>query len=321
MLKLREQDLMTDIEKKPHIPVLLEEMLRYLEPKEGKTYVDCTFGAGGYSEAILKSADCNIIAIDRDPEVRHFAETLKEKYKNRFTFIPGKFSDIDTLLNEHNILTVDGFVLDLGMSSMQVDTGERGFSFLKEANLDMRMSKDGRDAAFLVNKSTEKELADIIYYYGEDKEARKIARAIVNNRLDKPITTTTELAKIIRSAVSVKKAKIDPATKTFQALRIWVNDEISEIETFLPKVDKLLNKEGRMVVVSFHSLEDQLIKQFIKSKSSKTPAVSRYLPFEQEEEIITYKALTKKATKPSLREEIFNPRSRSARLRAIEKIV
>lgn len=318
MMKFKELDLMNNIEKKPHIPVLLEEMIKYLDPANGKVYVDCTFGAGGYTKAIFEKANCKVIAIDRDPDVEKFTAD----FKDNFTFVPGKFSEIDIILNELNIETVDGFILDFGMSSMQVDTGERGFSFLKEASLDMRMSKSGRDAAFLVNKSSEKELADIIYYYGEEKEARKIARSIVNYRLEKTIDTTTELARIIRSAMSIKKSRIDPATKTFQAIRIWVNDEISEIEIFLSKVDKLLSKGGKLIAVSFHSLEDQLIKQFIKNKSSKPAALSRYLPFNpnQLEEELTYKALTKKAVKPSLHEEIFNPRSRSARLRAIEKV-
>ncbi|MFN7038121.1 MAG: 16S rRNA (cytosine(1402)-N(4))-methyltransferase RsmH [Alphaproteobacteria bacterium] len=303
----------------PHQSVMLEEALYYLNPEPGKIYVDCTFGAGGYSKAILNKADCNLFAIDRDPDVEKFANIIAKDF-SKFKFSLGKFSEISSILNSYNISKVDGIILDLGVSSMQLDTRSRGFSFMESAYLDMRMGKEGRDAAYVVNNYTEQELADIIYYFGDEKDARKIARKICNEREKAEIATTEKLAEIIRSVKSKKYSKIDPATKTFQAFRIYVNDELEELKTIINQVDNLLNENGRLVIVSFHSLEDKIVKDFINIKLGKNRATSRHVPIFNDDFRSNYISLTKGAGKPSEDEVKSNPRSRSARLRAIEKI-
>lgn len=298
-----------------HIPVMLAEVLQTLAPQKGETYVDATFGNGGYTQAILEAADCNVISIDRDPNVLPRAKELKEKFGNRFEFVQGRFGDLSELLSGR---TINGFVFDIGVSSMQLDEAERGFSFSKEAPLDMRMSCDGLSAADLVNDLEEKELADLIYKYGEEVKSRHIAKKIVEVRKEKRIETTTELADAVRSVV--KKTKdVDPATKTFQALRIAVNDELGELERGLESATELLASDGRLVVVTFHSLEDRIVKTYFKEKAGRNPNVSRYMPEIKNDVEADFKDVSK-AIHPSKNEERENRRSRSAKLRyAIKK--
>jgi len=281
----------------PHIPVMLDEVIVNLAPKAGETYIDCTFGAGGYSRKILATSNCKLYAIDQDPSVIGYANELTQEYSlERFTFINQNFANLVNIAKENNLNHVDGIVFDLGISSMQVDQAERGFSFNKEAKLDMRMSQTGLDAWEVVNTYSEEDLADIIYYYGEETFSRRIAKNIVHNRKLNPINTTIELAKIIQSSVK-RKGKIDPATKTFQAIRIYVNDELKVLKKTLIAAYNLLKLDGKLVIVSFQGLEDRIIKDFIQLNPN----------------------LRAKASKPSLAEIRSNPRSRSAKLRTIIK--
>jgi 16S rRNA (cytosine1402-N4)-methyltransferase len=301
-----------------HQSVLLNEVLHYMAPKAGEVIVDGTFGAGGYSDALLAAAPCRIYAIDRDPDVLPFAERLAEKYgAGRFTLLQGAFGDMEHLLAEHGITQVDGIVLDLGVSSMQLDTAGRGFSFMADAPLDMRMSKEGRDASLFINEATEEEIADTLFLYGGERKSRRIARKIVEERQKEPITRTGRLASIIRSGVGHHNEKIDAATRSFQAIRIWVNDELGELERVLAAAEKLLAPGGRLVVISFHSLEDTIIKHFLEEKSGKREAVSRHVPvYTEHQPAILFRYLDKHAVKPTEEEIKRNPRSRSAKLRA-----
>lgn len=298
-----------------HVPVMIEEVMQYLDLNSNKTYVDCTFGAGGYSDYILSKTNSKLIAIDQDPNVQVHVDRLKKEYGSRFSFIKANFSEIAELLNDKK---VDGIVLDLGVSSMQLDQSNRGFSFSKDAKLDMRMSCAGRSAYDVVNELPEAELADIIYNYGDERSSRKIAKAIVLARTIAPIESTTELANIIR-AVLKTRGKIDAATKTFQAIRIYVNDELGALERFLSDVDNCLNDNARLVVATFHSLEDKIIKQYLKSKSLKKVARSKYAKPVYDSEAI-YQLITNKAVKPSQQEIKINPRARSAKVRAASKL-
>lgn len=299
--------------KQKHIPVMLKEVLSSLNPQDGEVYVDATFGNGGYTSAILDSANCKVISIDRDPNVLPRVEELKQKYGNRFEFVQGTFGNISELIKSK----VNGFVFDIGVSSMQLDEAERGFSFSKPAPLDMRMSCEGTSAADIVNEMDEAELANIIYKYGEEHKSRHIAKKIVEYRKTKEIQTTTELADIVRSVVKGTK-DTDPATKTFQALRIAVNDELGELEQGLNSAVDLLNSGGRLVVVTFHSLEDRIVKNFFKEKGGKMPNGSRYLPEVQKAEASLCDV--SKAIHPNKNELDENRRARSAKLRyAVKK--
>lgn len=302
-------------DKQKHIPVMLNEVLENLKPADGKVYVDATFGNGGYSEAILQAAKCKVIAIDRDPNVKARAEELKDLYGNRFEFRAGQFGDFAEIISE----PVDGAVFDIGVSSMQLDESERGFSFAKDAPLDMRMSCEGTSAADIVNTYAEKELADLIYKYGEERKSRQIAAKIAAYRTSKKIETTKELAEIIYTVIHKIPNTIDPATRTFQALRIAVNNELGELENGLEGAVSRLNPQGRLVVVSFHSLEDRIVKNFFNEKAGKSRSVSRYMP-----EILSDKESTlserSKAIIPSQEEILRNPRSRSAKLRFAVKM-
>ncbi|MDR2526503.1 MAG: 16S rRNA (cytosine(1402)-N(4))-methyltransferase RsmH [Rickettsiales bacterium] len=286
-----------------HNPVLLNEVLHFLEPQDDKIYLDCTFGAGGYTNAILNSAKCEVIGIDRDVTTKKFADEIKN---DRFTYFNMKFSEIDKLNK-----SFDGIALDIGVSSMQVDNAERGFSFKKEAKLDMRMGQNILSAHDIVNITGESNLSDILYRYGDEVRARKIAKEIVKNR---PINTTFELVNIVKKFYPIKN-KIDPSTKTFQAIRIAVNDELNELKKVLELSKILLNPHGRLVVVSFHSLEDKIVKDFMNSLVDKTKN-DKYKVKEEK-----FKLLTKKPIVPSKEEIDNNIRSRSAKLRAIEKCV
>ncbi|MBO4520156.1 MAG: 16S rRNA (cytosine(1402)-N(4))-methyltransferase RsmH [Alphaproteobacteria bacterium] len=307
------------MKKPPHIPVLLKEVMEQISPKDGGIYVDGTFGAGGYSRAALQAADCKVYAIDRDPDAIANGQALVEEFDGRLKLLHGTFGKMKELLNDEEIEHVDGVMLDIGVSSMQIDQAERGFSFQKDGALDMRMSQNGLSAADVVNKYGEKELADIIYLYGEERYSRRIAAAIVSRRRERAFSTTLDLADVIRSVVPHKKDDIDPATRTFQALRIYVNDELEQLRSGLSGAEALLNHGGRMAVVSFHSLEDRIVKTFISEKSGKTARPSRYLP-DVQETVATLKPLTKKPIVPSSQECLENPRARSARLRSAERL-
>lgn len=305
-----------------HDPVMLKEVLNMLNPKDGEVYVDGTFGAGGYTEALLKDKACKVYAIDRDPHVKALAEELKARFPGRVEFLVGCFGDMKKLLHDKGVHKVDGIVLDIGVSSMQVDNGWRGFSFKHDGPLDMRMSGEGISAADIVNSMNETELADIIYQLGGEKKSRRVAKAIVQARAKAPITTTKQLADIVRSVVRMTGHAIDPATRTFQALRIWVNDELGELTRALEASEAILNEGGRVVVVTFHSLEDAIVKRFFKQKSGVTPGVSRHVLVANENKPCTavFSLLTRKALPPGDEEIERNPRSRSAKLRAAVKI-
>ncbi|ABD44511.1 S-adenosyl-methyltransferase MraW [Ehrlichia chaffeensis str. Arkansas] len=296
-----------------HTPVLLNEMLDILNPQDGKVYVDATFGAGGYTRAILKSANCQVYAIDQDECTNVFYEKLVNDFPGKVHFCVSKFSKIKQILHGAQLKKVDGIVFDIGVSSMQLEDASRGFSFSKDGPLDMRMSTSisNVDASVFVNTAFEEEIANVIYQYGGEKYSRKIAKAIAESRKKKPIKTTGELASIVRSVISrSKNHSIDPATRTFQAIRIWVNKELEELEQGIIDSADLLNPGGKIIVVSFHSLEDRIVKVMFKSLCSGSSVISP----------IGFQLINKKVIRPSFEEILNNPRSRSAKLRAILKI-
>lgn len=299
-----------------HQPVMLHEILKALDPQKGKIYVDSTFGAGGYTRAILDSADCKVYGIDRDPDAIQRGQQLAAHNKN-FTILEGNFSDLEQLLKDANISAIDGIVFDLGVSSPQLDESERGFSFQKDGPLDMRMEKKGETAADVVNTLGEKELARIIWEYGDEPKSRSIAKAIVERRKEVPFTRTLDLAALVHKIVKKKPhQKIDPATKTFQALRIYVNAELKSLEQGLEAAEKMLAPGGRLVVVSFHALEDERVKKFLRHQSGNTPNPSRHQPMIAEQNPLpSFQILERKAQQPSDEEVTLNPRARSARLR------
>ncbi len=304
-----------------HKPVLLNEMLENLSPKKGEVYLDATFGAGGYSRAILTKADCKLYAIDRDESAKNFAAILEKDFPKNFTFLRGKFSESAELLAEKNVSQLDGMVLDIGVSSMQFDDKERGFSFDSDARLDMRMDQQGTLTAFeVVNEFSEGELAQIIKEFGEESKAKLIAKKIVETRKTAPIVTCNDLAKIVRSFY-YGYFKTDPATKTFQALRIFVNQELEELKCALASSVKLLKKGGRLVVVSFHSLEDQIVKSFLKKEAGLDQVVSRYSPeIPQTNLVKNFQIITRSVIAPSEQEIAANPRARSSRMRVAIKL-
>lgn len=303
----------------PHIPVMLNEMLEYMSPRDGEIYIDATFGAGGYSKAILAEAKCKLFAIDRDISAIEYAKKIDNK---NFKLLTGNFSMMQQLLADENINQVNGIVLDVGVSSMQLDIAERGFSFMHDGPLDMRMGDDEKNAHYFVNNLSEEEIANTIFQYGDERLSRKIANYIVNSRKEEEIKTTYQLKKIIHKAYGFKfNRKIDPATKTFQAIRIWVNEELDELSKALNVATKLLAVNGRLVIVTFHSLEDKIVKNFLNKHSGKVEGSSRYLPdFNIIKRDKIYKIITKKAIKPSNEEVMNNPRARSAKLRAAVKL-
>jgi 16S rRNA (cytosine1402-N4)-methyltransferase len=304
-----------------HVPVLAREVVDALRPRDGGRYVDGTFGAGGYSSAVLDRARCQVIALDRDPDAIAAGQVLAERYAPRLRLIEGRFGDMAELLSAEGVDEVDGVALDLGVSSMQFDQADRGFSFRASGPLDMRMERSGPSAADLVNEADEAELADIIWRYGEERKSRRVARAIVEARRQKPIETTGELAEIVRRAVGPQgRDESDPATRTFQALRIAVNDELGELERGLVAAEQVLAPGGRLAVVSFHSLEDRAVKQFVRARAGRLPAPSRHAPPRAQDRAATLSDLTRKPVLPSAGEIAKNPRARSARLRVAEKL-
>jgi 16S rRNA (cytosine1402-N4)-methyltransferase len=304
-----------------HIPVMLSEVLAALEPKDGEVIVDGTFGAGGYSKAILDSADCRIIAIDRDPEAFRLSGKLAEAYPGRLLAVLGRYSEMIELAASEGFSAVDGVVLDLGVSSMQLDEPERGFSFSKEGPLDMRMGEGGPSAEDIVNTLSEQELAEIIYKLGEERRSRAIARAIAKRRTAAPIATTAELADIVAGVLGRARDETKhPATRTFQALRLYLNEELDELARGLSAAERLLKAGGRMAVVTFHSLEDRVAKRFLAGRSAAPPKGSRHLP-EAGAEILapSFRLLNRRPVEPNQAEIRRNPRARSARLRAAER--
>jgi 16S rRNA (cytosine1402-N4)-methyltransferase len=300
-----------------HVPVLIDRVLAILAPRDGAILIDGTFGTGGYSRAMLDAAQCRVWAIDRDPDAVRRGADLAPDYPGRFTIVEGCFGDMAELLGLEN---VDGVALDLGVSSPQIDDPARGFSFQHDGPLDMRMSTDGPSAADIVNSMPEGELADIIYQYGEERRSRAVARAIAAARREAPITRTGALATIVAGAVPRAKDGLHPATRTFQALRIYVNDEIGELRRGLEAAEAMLAAGGRLAVVAFHSLEDRTVKDFLRSRSGRAPRPSRHHPAaDADTPAATFRLLGGKALRPDADEIATNPRARSARLRAAER--
>ncbi len=304
-----------------HVPVMLPEVLTALAPRTDGLYLDGTFGGGGYASAILDAAPCTLFAIDRDPAAIARGAALAQRHPGRLHLIQGRFGDMVALLAERGVGALDGVVLDLGVSSFQIDDPIRGFSFRHDGPLDMRMAAAGPTAADLVNNLPEAELADTLYQFGEERLSRRIARAIVAARREARIDTTQALADIIRGVVPKDGSGIDPATRSFQALRIRVNDELGEIERALTQAASLLAPGGRLVVVSFHSLEDRLVKRFMQDAAGRTPGPSRHDPRGLvAAEAPAFRLLANRAARPSDAETRANPRSRSARLRALARL-
>jgi len=300
----------------PHLPVLIEEVVNALAVAPGETHVDGTFGAGGYSKAILSKGAARVFAFDRDPDAIRYGEKLAASGE-RLTLVPECFSRMRQALTARGVDAVDGVTLDIGVSSMQLDRPERGFSFQADAPLDMRMSQVGRSAADFVNEADEAEIADVIYHFGEEPKARRVARAIVAAR---PIERTGQLADVVRRALGHHPGmKKDPATRTFQAIRIQVNEELSELEDGLEAAEQVLAPGGRLAVVTFHSLEDRIVKRFLKARSGALPAGSRHLPARaQAGPAPTFEAVAR-PVRPGAAELARNPRARSATLRAARR--
>ncbi len=301
-----------------HVPVLLDAVLAQLAPRAGEVYVDGTFGAGGYTQAILKAADCRVIAIDRDPDAIAAGKALVESHGNRLSLLAGKFSDMALLLAEVGIASVHGIVLDIGVSSMQLDESGRGFSFMRDGPLDMRMSQAGQSAADVVAKFTAEALANLIFVLGEEPKSRAIARAIVAAREENPILTTLQLVKAIERATGPQRfnMRTHPATKTFQALRIYVNGELDQLASALEAAEQLLVEGGRLVVVTFHSLEDRIVKRFFAERSGNIPSTSRHAPGIEVHAAPSFTLPFKGHLGASDEEMQANPRARSGKLRA-----
>jgi len=301
-----------------HIPVLSRAAVELLAIRDGGVYVDATFGAGGYAREMLAAANCRVIGIDRDRTALMLGRDLVVQARGRLVLIQDRFSRLDAVARASGFSAVDGVVLDLGVSSMQLDTPARGFSFRHEGPLDMRMSEDGVSAADIVARADERALATIIATLGEEKHARAVARAIVKARQKAPIATTRALAEVVASAVPSRAGAIHPATRTFQALRMMVNDELRELSGALLAAERVLRPGGRLVVVSFHSLEDRLVKTFLVGRSA--PAgVSRHAPELRGLEP-SFRLLTRRPLRPDAEEITRNPRARSAKLRAAERL-
>lgn len=308
----------------PHIPVMLSEVLASLAPQNGETYIDGTFGAGGYTRAILGKADCTVYAFDRDPSAITAARQMAQDYNGRLIPVHADFGDMVTQMEAHKTPQIDAIILDLGVSSMQLDQAARGFSFQKDGALDMRMddstNSPSETAAALIDRLSADELADILYLYGDEKKSRRIARAIKDEQAKEPITTTLRLAQIIEKAnPQSPKIKTHAATKSFQALRIAVNDELGQLKKALTAALPLLREGGRLIIVTFHSLEDRLVKRFFKRYSGHLSAASRHLPDSGDHltqgESAYFTLPHKKALEPRDSEVASNPRARSARLR------
>ncbi|HEX8222372.1 MAG TPA: 16S rRNA (cytosine(1402)-N(4))-methyltransferase RsmH [Allosphingosinicella sp.] len=300
----------------PHVPVLLAEVIAGLSPCAGETHVDGTFGAGGYTRAILNSG-ARVYAFDRDPDALREGCILAGESGERLTLVPERFSRMRQALSDHGVDAVDGVTLDIGVSSMQLDRPERGFSFQADGPLDMRMSQEGRTAAEFLNEASEEEIADVLYIYGEEPKSRRVARAIVAAR---PIERTGQLAAVVRKALGHHPGmKKDPATRTFQAIRIHLNEELQELEGGLAAAEYVLRPGGRLAVVTFHSLEDRVVKRFLRERSGSVPAASRHLPVAAAAgPAPTFNAVAK-PVRAGEAELAANPRARSATLRVARR--
>ena len=305
-----------------HLPVMLAEVLAALAPRDGAPYCDGTFGGGGDAGAILEAAACTLYAIDRDPDAIARGAALAGRFAGRLHLLEGRFGEMLDLLAAAGVAALDGVVLDLGVSSFQIDESERGFSFRADGPLDMRMEKQGKSAADLVNTLHESELADVLFTLGEERFARRIARAIVAARREAPILTTGRLAEIVRAVVPRDPSGIDGATRSFQALRLAVNDELGEVERGLDGARALLAPGGRLVVVAFHSLEDRIVKRFMQRAAGRQGGASRHDPaaLRGPAPAAGFRLLTPRALRPTEAETRGNPRARSARLRALQRL-
>ena len=303
-----------------HIPVLLQEVLRALRPGAAECFIDGTYGAGGYARAILDAADCSVLALDRDPAAIAAGRGLESSYGGRLKLIETPFSQMEDAAHSIGWDRADGVVLDLGVSSMQLDEAERGFSFMRDGPLDMRMSGQGRSAADVVNTFEKDEIANILYGLGEERRSRAIAAAIVKDREKAPFERTAQLAGLVERVLGHKPGDPKhPATRTFQALRLYVNGELDELEQALLAAERLLKPGGRLAVVSFHSLEDRIVKTFLAGRSGKRAHGSRHLPAGPEGPAPTFELKDRHGVEPSEAETTANPRARSARLRWAER--
>ena len=308
-----------------HYPVMLDEVLDALQPSGGKVLVDATFGAGGYTRALLEAADCSVIAIDRDPDALAMGQEMGEKFGARLVLREGCFGEMDTLVRGAGHSEVDGVVMDVGVSSMQLDRPQRGFSFRHDGPLSMRMDRaddtEALTAGHVVNTYDQDRLAAILWKLGEERKSRQIARAIVKARSNDPIETTQRLADVVAGALPGSgRAKIHPATRTFQALRIYVNGELEELEAGLGAAEKLLRAGGRLAVVTFHSLEDRIAKRFFRTRSGPASRPSRHLPdVDETGPQPSFRMVSRKPVLPGEQEVSENPRSRSAKLRVAER--
>lgn len=313
-----------------HVPVMLAEVLQALAPRDGECILDGTFGGGGYSAALLDAAAVRVIGIDRDPQAIARGRARFAASGDRLRLLQGRFGDMAELLAAEGVTAVDGVVLDLGISSDQIDSAERGFAFSLDGPLDMRMDRESPDAAAFVNEAPEEEIADVIYRYGEERRSRAVARAIVAARAERPITRTRELAEIVARAVGRprrqdsgqgggrQKRAIHPATRSFQGIRIHVNDELGELRRGLAAAERLLAPGGRLAVVSFHSLEDRIVKEFLAERAGEAARPSRHAPPQAAPSgpPPSFRLAWRGVRKSGAAEEARNPRARSARLRA-----
>ncbi len=298
-----------------HIPVLVEKVIEALAPVDGAVMIDGTYGGGGYSRAVLAVANCTVLAVDRDPAAmeRAWAHASRDP---RLVPAPGRFGELAEIVRASGREQVDGVMIDLGVSSFQIDEADRGFSFMREGPLDMRMESRGPSAADAVNRLTEADLADIFHFLGEEPAARRLARGIVHRRRSEPFTTTLDLANWIEKALGGRRdRKTHPATRAFQALRMYVNDEVGELARALEAAERVLKPGGRLVAVTFHSIEDRIVKQFLRDRSGGAPGGSRHLPGRPSGPSPSFEVLQRKAIEPSDEEMAANPRARSARLR------
>jgi 16S rRNA (cytosine1402-N4)-methyltransferase len=300
-----------------HVPVMLEEVMAALQPLDDAIYVDGTFGGGGYAAALLSRARCQVYGIDRDADAIERGRALAERFGGRLTLIHGRFSEMDALLDSRGVAKADGVALDLGVSSFQLAEDERGFSFGSDGPLDMRMDRTkGATAADLCNTLSEEALTDVLWRYGEEKRAKSLAGAIVTAR---PLTRTRELAEIAERVVGRGSQKIHPATRAFQALRIAVNDELGELQRGLEAAERVLKPQGRLAVVSFHSLEDRIVKKFLAERSGRAGRGSRHMPAQAASRAPAFREIGKNPLRPGADQTRRNPRARSAKLRAAER--
>ena len=298
-----------------HLPVLLDEVVAAMAPKAGEVHVDGTYGGGGYAHALLEAAPCKVVGIDRDPDAIARAKVMQAS-EPRLVPVQGAFGDMADLVQQAGFEHVDAITLDLGVSSFQLDEAERGFSFMRDGPLDMRMGRSGPSAADVVNRMDERDIATILFRLGEEKQSRRIARAIAKRRMEAPFTATLDLADLIEDVLGGRRgAKTHPATRSFQAIRMFVNEELDELARALEASEGLLREGGRLVIVTFHSLEDRMVKLFMRERAGLMGGGSRHMPEKDDGPVPSFELPSKKATEPGDKELKTNPRARSAKLR------